>query len=819
MIGVALSEAVYASTRIPTGTAATVIEGDQKCEVKSDTVALLINAVKQWLTHREPQTWCAYRKWDSADESEMLDCQMSVDSVGLQAIQAVESLLKICDRPDCHWRAQVAATSTAMALRGSLGEYKGPAGKESYAKGVWASWASWLMRCCNPKVPPALHSLGVHGLMLLLKNPAPLRNDDLMQAGLLEPEFLEHVLEVVPHLHHTGLRQGEQGDRLDHVHGLVQMMTEPQTFKLWPCTWIHRSSSTFSLWNALFWQSLAELALDRNSERLEMMMALGASVLVEKPASEVEYHVAFNEFSAGLLRALRNDAAKEQRSQAWTTLHPFMASEFQQASQERLAEWCDAVRFIVAGTSRPLLSATNGAFSPPPPAWSASLTPLFNFATCSEETPKVDVLSCSLAPIRFDDDATTGAAGGEAASFTPLARGGSSFDAYKRLRILMAILLEPAAVAWIEAEQAFCDHLFDSLRSGLGHPYKQLREEAARSLFILLRAAGNRSSAGLGGVAKRIESWLCEEAVRLLAKLREDNSAQRGKDGQRPRHVIESSGLCYVFIHTSLARVTSHVISRASECFELLLAAAAHDDFELRILAGQALAHCCAQHPASIIVQVDRPWCNVASVQTIVKLLDGSSACALSEKEREKALVMAARPLLLANMFVLNTQVNSGEKEFSGRSAGELRVQIERALGDSHNDVRNAAKSTLASIMSLDSEQSILSHLKRFKAMVSKEGKPESDGMIAGIMGLSCVLLVAMDRGASPWMGQAIEAIAPYGRSRMPEVVRKEVQSTLQAFLKLQQSTQQSWQECRDLLTAKQFDMLNEYKGNQTYFS
>merc|ERR1719235_2398550 len=127
--------------------------------------------------------------------------------------------------------------------------------------------------------------------------------------------------------------------------------------------------------------------------------------------------------------------------------------------------------------------------------------------------------------------------------------------------------------------------------------------------------------------------------------------------------------------------------------------------------------------------------------------------------------------------------------------------------------------------MGMDSEPALRAQLKRFKAKagpVPKRGQgaaPENEGLIAGVTGLSCALLVAMDCGAAPWMGQAIESIAPYGRSGMAEAAKKEVQGTLQAFLKLHQSSQQAWRECQEMLTPAQFDLLNEYKGGHSYFS
>ena len=57
------------------------------------------------------------------------------------------------------------------------------------------------------------------------------------------------------------------------------------------------------------------------------------------------------------------------------------------------------------------------------------------------------------------------------------------------------------------------------------------------------------------------------------------------------------------------------------------------------------------------------------------------------------------------------------------------------------------------------------------------------------------------------------------GRPGIQELARKEVQSAIQAFLKLQQSSQTSWTECQQKLTPTQLDLLNDNKGKLSYFS
>merc|ERR1719313_1900395 len=189
--------------------------------------------------------------------------------------------------------------------------------------------------------------------MLLFKWHAPLVDGNLVAAGLFEKALLARLLEVMPPLHHGELLNagGNQGD--DATRSSVSMLTEPRMFRLWPRVWTKRYSVHFSLRNALFWQSYFVLLARVDSGRVCEALQHCGEVLCAQPLAEAEFHVAFIELAAGSLRSLRKPGEPDValRRQAWAVLHPFLSSELQQASKERLKEWCDAVRFIVRGTS------------------------------------------------------------------------------------------------------------------------------------------------------------------------------------------------------------------------------------------------------------------------------------------------------------------------------------------------------------------------------------------------------------------------------------------------------------------------------------
>lgn len=104
------------------------------------------------------------------------------------------------------------------------------------------------------------------------------------------------------------------------------------------------------------------------------------------------------------------------------------------------------------------------------------LIPLFNFVLCGDGELECNSLSCTLPPIKFDY---------ESAGESDGPKEGSSFDSFKRLRLLMSLLIEPDAIKVMAGSEEFCKKLVETLELGLGHPYKQLREEVARGLAFI----------------------------------------------------------------------------------------------------------------------------------------------------------------------------------------------------------------------------------------------------------------------------------------------------------------------------------------------
>lgn len=963
-VGLALCEAIYAATKLagpagaacggagsstpfaadaeqpmsqtlagarPAGDGLGAGTGEQRCEVEADTMAALAAAGKYWLEHREvlcrdpPRRRgmktggcpCGDEEDDEesgGDEETEDDPEAAVAAAGaggshgmpkgVEALKAVERLLDICERPDCHWRAQVMATAASLGIRNAFGILHADAVLSELGRPVWRRWAMWLVHCCEPRKPLGLHSLATHGLCLLLRRPAPLTDADLAASpphgpGLCDDGFLEKMLAILPAIHHPVLASGgTKGEQLEITRDAVVHITEQRLFRLWPRVWLKRSSRHFSLKGALLWQTYVAFLLRAPKasasdagdagvnaehvpalaeERLVHLFRRGANYFTSQPVGEAEYHVAFVGFCAGALRAVRRDRHAALRRRAWELLHEPMTSEVQKASQERLDEWCDGIRFAAMGTSRPLLrgggglAAKSDGKSEEDEESGAHLVPLLNFvAGLAGEEPDQDVLSFGLPEVKFEEAkakaAASAATDGEGDSPAHFTKDESSMPIFRRLRLMMSLLKEPRAVSYIRSHPNFTAQAWAALRPGIEHPYKQLREEVARAVFLLLRASrlphwppwqrvhcagsagsleaadgsGISEAVGLPQVAHSVEGFLGAEAERLQGLLRDDNASQKGSfsDKDRPAHVCASSGLCYTVFYVALSRRTAfHLAAVLPQVLAFLLAASAHSDHELRALGPQALAVVCSAHPLPPVSSISSsPVGEPQSIAAaaLLSLLGGSSTT-LPDKEYEKALG-AVRSVVAANFMLLSCARNGNTN--SGKDLAALRALAEASAGHSKHEVRTAAKGALTSFFGLDTRADVLANLGRYRisagpAPTSRRGSAHGgEGVksklsggdvpataLAGVVGICCALLAAADCGVPSWTGRVVEVLAPYGRQGVADVALKEVQGAIQTFLKLQQSSRRAWKECQDRLSPAQLDLLTASKGKLSYFS
>lgn len=243
-------------------------------------------------------------------------------------------------------------------------------------------------------------------------------------------------------------------------------------------------------------------------------------------------------------------------------------------------------------------------------------------------------------------------------------------------------------------------------------------------LYFIVEAAAHASSleesSGLKAVAATLEGWFATEARRLTGLLRADNAAHvTPEDAARPRHVVESSGLLYLLLHSSLNRMSSHHLrASAKDWMQFIAAAAAHGDIELRAIAPHAMSLCCSSHPLAPTLENPRLWSTLPMVRALQPLL-GEGAI---EKELEKAFSAGLKPAIVANFFVLLT---GGED--TSILYHEMRSAAERALGLPKPEIRTAARSAVASFLTLEGEAELVGRLKSLKVLAGPTRRPHDD--------------------------------------------------------------------------------------------
>jgi len=262
----------------------------------------------------------------------------------------------------------------------------------------------------------------------------------------------------------------------------------------------------------------------------------------------------------------------------------------------------------------------------------------------------------------------------------------------------------------------------------------------------------------------------------------------------------------------------------APRCLEFLLVATTSSDHELRGLATHTLVLCCGSQPAVLgALDVSKQALQTAAMmRTAIGLFKRTNGSTLNEKELEKAFKLAVQPLVFANLLMLCCKLPDG----TASNLDELWTIIEEHVGHSKHEVRHAASGALAGLLGLEAKGAWQANVKKFIALAGppvRRGGASIDtkktSSVAGVMGLSCILLSVADVGVAPWTGHVVERMAPYGQPGTTELIIKEVQGTFQTFMRLQQASQQSWKECQEKLTPAQLELLSACKGSLSYYS
>jgi len=145
------------------------------------------------------------------------------------------------------------------------------------------------------------------------------------------------------------------------------------------------------------------------------------------------------------------------------------------------------------------------------------------------------------------------------------------------------------------------------------------------------------------------------------------------------------------------------------------------------------------------------------------------------------------------------------------------------SLQDSQADVRQAAKEALSSLFMTCNSHEIKHFTNVFVKLAgpppstkNPNGTSEPAAMQAGVLGLAAIVQ-AVPYHVPDWLPDTITTLARYGHSKAPEMIRKEVQKSLQEFFRTHQD---AWKQLHaPKFTETQLDILDAYKGRPSYFA
>jgi len=167
----------------------------------------------------------------------------------------------------------------------------------------------------------------------------------------------------------------------------------------------------------------------------------------------------------------------------------------------------------------------------------------------------------------------------------------------------------------------------------------------------------------------------------------------------------------------------------------------------------------------------------------------------------------AATTLLGATALRHDFVLRIPQKSEPARLCREALIKL---LGDKRVEVRVASQTALAPMLRLETSESCKKQARDFAALGA------ADSVDSAVHGLSAMLSAAGSLGVPPWLGAVIEALSKVGKK---QDAKKEVERTVQAFLKQQQGSRDLWKRCQSRLTESQMELLKARRGTMSYYS
>jgi len=439
----------------------------------------------------------------------------------------------------------------------------------------------------------------------------------------------------------------------------------------------------------------------------------------------------------------------------WAAIGPIAAEELRTVEEESVRNWQFLVYYVVCGVSRRL------RLKPDKPS----------------EDPAIRILAsflCGVRDVNGPPHLVMAESGdGESSSHLHSTR-------LRLLQVLLVSLQRKTGQISDSLRQIVLSGLVPTAQRGIAHPYKQVRDESSKAL-VLSFALSVESE-----VIRNALTWLKTRASELSIAMRD---APRDSE-----ECTACGGLVYVFLHALLAR---RLRSMSFDCSELLLAAVSGNDPELRAIANVTLVCLGRSHQRRL-----EPLALAQRVVDLSRPMEGDDANPAQRSRRLESVIRLISTTALRQDFAFR---------LSGDEPGlTCRRKLIEFLGDRRLEVRVASQTALAPLLSLDCVEACKRQVKTFATMATNGYVDQA------VHGLSAMLNASACLGVPVWLGSVIEALSKVGKH--PEA-KREVQKTVQAFMKQQQQSRDLWKRCQARLSETQMELLKVGQGNMSYYS
>eukprot|EP00743_Colponemidia_sp_Colp-15_P005386 GILK01005788.1.p1 GENE.GILK01005788.1~~GILK01005788.1.p1 ORF type:complete len:1828 (-),score=234.09 GILK01005788.1:70-5553(-) len=674
-----------------------------------------------------------------------------------------------------HWRYQVMATACLVILLRHDAVTPTPSAK------VWA----WVIEVALCEIVP-LRKLGLCGLNVLLTachiqrtNPpeeilARLRSAPFVKA-LFTAVAADHKLQAADYS-----TASQSQDAIDQV--LKEIMRSEFT---WPRTRASRVSDQFVVEHAKLIKHLLEVAgTPIYSALFEPLQAVCNEV------KDREIICGAAEISAGIVRGIDHWPQADRNSVLEMVL-PIINNGLEHASPETVPDWVDAIRFMTDHcTPETLLHVYN-------------------------------LLAGGVSDLR-------------SSTFVPLVllRGNdaeSSYNIARRLKLLQALLLE-----CLRGQKELLTSLLPELKRAMSHPYKQVREEVGRTLFIIYRCSWNPHDPLVESTAL-LKDFIADTEASLKAYVasREDaaspsSAADAPAEGQ-PKQPHSALGChlestIYWSAHGCISGESFNVLPYVLRFLAHFFKSQLDPDFELAVLSKHTVTQI-ATMPMHYDPTAEKMR-GVSHAQGVVGERVRLHPSLLDECLGTAGAAAASWHIRLSALNFIETTVAGHRLLLTSAEEDMIYERICGLLADVQPEVREAAVRVLSTLSMSTSEARMTALSQKFSDLVGvvqrrkqaadKQPNPQRDANLrTGILGLSALVL-AFPYDVPQWMPALIEKLTRFSGSSHGTEIQNVVRKTLSEF---RRTHQDSWRLFKERFTDEQLEALNDSVVAPSYFA